>query len=251
MWGVVLDAIDRAVPSLLELTCQWGNSDNEHINKTGDFLSCYERKSRQSGQREWLGCEKMRSLKSVWEDFSRDLYNMGKTQYGIWRRGSRHRKQQVQRPWGWNAVEGEVRKITRSESSCGPDIQGCLGPGESHCTSFFLSSFLPPSFLPLSLSLPLSFFCKGSYQRSAILEERDLVRFSTWGMSCQGSGEQQGDDSGPDEPVAIGQGDAAASETCLWQTQHGWVGATSERVAGVRGTGRGVEFCAHNALFLL
>ena len=96
---------------------------------------------------------------------------MGKMQYGIWRRSSRHRDQQVQRPWGWNAVEGEVRKITRSESSCGPDIQGCLGPGESHCISFFLSSFLPPSlppslppflpsFLPffLFLSLSPSFF---------------------------------------------------------------------------------------------
>lgn len=35
--GVVLDAIDRAVPSLLELTCQWGNSDNEHINKQATF----------------------------------------------------------------------------------------------------------------------------------------------------------------------------------------------------------------------
>ena len=58
-------------------------------------------------------------------------------------------------------------------------------------------------------------------------------------MSCQGSGWQQGDAGGLDEPVAGRQGDAAASETCLRRTQHRWEGVTSERVAGARGLAGG------------
>lgn len=49
-------------------------------------------------------------------------------------RGSRHRKQPVQRPRGWGAEEREA-VVVRSESSHGPHAEGRLGPGGAHGTS--------------------------------------------------------------------------------------------------------------------
>ena len=102
--GIVLDGVDRVVSALLELTCQWGKSDNEQVNKYAIF--CLAVKDNQDTQE--AKSEKMKSLKSVWEDLSRDLYNVGKDAAQNLEGRSRHRKQLVERPWGWNAVEGEV-----------------------------------------------------------------------------------------------------------------------------------------------
>ena len=104
-----------------------------------------------------------------------------------------------------------LRKVFRSESSCGLDIQGCLGPGEVHCFSFFL--FVK---------------CNRSYQKSDCPEERHLVRFSVRGMSCRESGQRQGDGGGLDEAGGCKAGDVAASETSFRETQHRWAGTTSE-----------------------
>lgn len=71
--GIVLDGVDRVVSALLELTCQWGKSDNEQVNKYAIF--CLAVKDNQDTQE--AKSEKMKSLKSVWEDLSRDLYNVG------------------------------------------------------------------------------------------------------------------------------------------------------------------------------
>ena len=46
--GIVLDAVDRVVSALLELTCQWGKSDNEQVNKYVIF--CLAMKDNQDTQ---------------------------------------------------------------------------------------------------------------------------------------------------------------------------------------------------------
>ena len=109
-------------------------------------------------------------------------------------------------PNHWIAKE-VLRKVCRSESSCGLDIQGCLGPGEVHCISFFL--FVK---------------CNRSYQKSDCPEERHLVRFSVRGMSCRESGQRQGDGGGLDEAGGCKAGDSAASRP-VWEkhSTDGWV----------------------------
>ena len=42
MQGIVLNAVDRVVFALLELTCQWGKSDNKQVNKYAIFCLAME-----------------------------------------------------------------------------------------------------------------------------------------------------------------------------------------------------------------